>query len=68
MSEQLLHHLELGANVEFAKAVNAEIVASVATTAGTRDANGVWTAVQAKPWRRPVSRLFRHAQRRRRLG
>ena len=36
--------------VEFAKAVNAEIVASVATSAGTRDANGVWTAVQAKPW------------------
>lgn len=36
--------------VDFAKAVNAEIVASVATSAGTRDANGVWTAVQAKPW------------------
>lgn len=36
--------------VDFAKAVNAEIVASVATSAGTRDANGVWTDVQAKPW------------------
>lgn len=36
--------------VDFAKAVDAEIVASVATSAGTRDANGVWTAVQAKPW------------------
>ena len=36
--------------VDFAKAVNADIVASVATSAGTRDANGVWTAVQAKPW------------------
>lgn len=36
--------------VEFAKAVNADIVASVTTSAGTRDANGVWTAVQAKPW------------------
>lgn len=36
--------------VEFAKAVNADIVASVATSAGTRDTNGVWTAIQAKPW------------------
>jgi heparanase 1 len=36
--------------VGFAKAVNAEIVASVATSAGTRDANGVWTPMQAKPW------------------
>src|SRR5436305_1596015 len=36
--------------VDFAKSVNANIVASVATSAGTRDANGVWTPVQAKPW------------------
>lgn len=36
--------------VDFAKAVNADIVASVATSAGTRDANGVWTDAQAKPW------------------
>ncbi|HEY2467091.1 MAG TPA: hypothetical protein VGI45_04500, partial [Terracidiphilus sp.] len=36
--------------VDFSNAVNAEIVASVATSAGTRDANGVWTPVQAKPW------------------
>jgi len=33
--------------VDFAKAVNAEIVASFATGAGTRDAAGVWTAEQA---------------------
>jgi hypothetical protein len=36
--------------IDFAHAVNAEIVASVATSMGTRDAKGVWTPVQAKPW------------------
>ncbi|MFL6449501.1 MAG: hypothetical protein ACJ746_17755 [Bryobacteraceae bacterium] len=36
--------------VNFAHAVNADIVASVATSTGTRDAQGVWTPVQAKPW------------------
>ena len=36
--------------VDFAHAVNADIVASVATSAGTRDASGVWTPKQAKPW------------------
>ena len=33
--------------VDFARAVNAQIVASFATGAGTRDAAGVWTAEQA---------------------
>jgi heparanase len=46
--------------VDFAKAVNAEIVASVATSAGTRDANGVWTAVQAKPWLDYTKRIGGH--------
>jgi heparanase 1 len=34
--------------VDFAHAVGAEIVTSVATSAGTRDANGVWMPTQAK--------------------
>ena len=34
--------------IDFAKAVNAEIVTSFATGAGTRDAAGVWTPVEAK--------------------
>jgi len=34
--------------VDFSKAVNAEIVTSFATSAGTRDAAGVWTPDQAK--------------------
>jgi heparanase 1 len=34
--------------VDFAQAVHAEIVTSVATSDGTRDANGVWTPAQAK--------------------
>ena len=46
--------------VDFAKAVNAEIVASVATSAGTRDANGVWTAVQAKQWFDYTKRIGGH--------
>jgi hypothetical protein len=33
--------------LDFAAAANAEIVASVATSAGTRDANGVWNPTQA---------------------
>jgi hypothetical protein len=33
--------------VDFARAVNAQIVTSFATGAGTRDAAGVWTAAQA---------------------
>lgn len=36
--------------VDFAHAVDADIVASVATSMGTRNADGVWTPVQAKPW------------------
>ena len=36
--------------VDFARAVNAQIVASFATGAGTRDAAGVWTAEQAAGW------------------
>jgi len=34
--------------VDFAKAVNAEIVTSFAISPGVRDANGVWTPVEAK--------------------
>ena len=34
--------------VEFAKAVDANIVVSVATSAGTRDQNGIWKSTQAK--------------------
>jgi heparanase len=34
--------------VDFAHAVGAKIVTSVATSAGTRDADGIWTPAQAK--------------------
>ncbi len=34
--------------IDFSKAVNAEIVTSFAISAGVRDANGVWTPVEAK--------------------
>ena len=34
--------------VEFAKAVDAEIVTSFATSMGTRDAAGTWTPVEVK--------------------
>jgi heparanase 1 len=34
--------------VDFSRAVNADIVTSFAMSAGTRDANGVWTSDQAK--------------------
>ena len=34
--------------VEFARAANAEIVTSMATSVGTRDADGVWTPTQAR--------------------
>ncbi len=34
--------------IDFAKAVHAEIVTSVATSAGTRDAQGLWTGTQAR--------------------
>ncbi len=36
--------------VDFAHAVNAEIVSSVTTSAGVRDSDGVWTSTQAKAW------------------
>ncbi|MGO4515171.1 hypothetical protein AB4Y89_05230 [Terriglobus sp. 2YAB30_2] len=36
--------------VDFTKAVDGEIVASVATSPGTRNAEGIWTADQAKRW------------------
>ena len=36
--------------VDFARAVNADIVTSVATSVGARDMNGVWTSKQAKSW------------------
>ncbi len=34
--------------IEFARAVNAEIITSVATSGGTRDANDLWTSSQAE--------------------
>jgi heparanase len=36
--------------IEFAKAVNAEIVAPFATGSGTRDAAGVWRPAEARRW------------------
>jgi hypothetical protein len=36
--------------IDFAEAVNAEIVTSFAISAGVRDAAGVWTPVEAKPF------------------
>lgn len=36
--------------VDFAHAVNGEIVASVTTSAGVRDPGGVWADTQAKAW------------------
>lgn len=35
--------------IEFARAVNAELVTSFAISAGVRDAAGVWTPLQARP-------------------
>lgn len=46
--------------IDFAHAVNAEIVASVATSVGTRDANGVWTPIQAKHWLDYTKRMGGH--------
>jgi heparanase len=46
--------------VDFAHAVNADIVASVATSTGTRDAQGVWTPVQAKRWFDYTKRIGGH--------
>ena len=46
--------------IDFARTANAEIVASVATSAGTRDANGVWTPIQAKPWFDYTKRIGGH--------
>jgi sugar phosphate isomerase/epimerase len=34
--------------VDFARAVNAELIVSFATSEGTRDAQGVWTSEQAR--------------------
>ena len=36
--------------VDFAKAVHGDIVASVTTSAGVRDKDGVWTPTQAQAW------------------
>ncbi len=36
--------------VDFAKAVDAQIVTSFANSVGTRDASGVWTSDQARRW------------------
>jgi heparanase 1 len=36
--------------IDFAHAVDAKLVTSFATGVGTRDANGVWTPKEARPW------------------
>lgn len=36
--------------IEFAHAVDAKLVTSFSTGVGTRDAHGVWTPKQARPW------------------
>ena len=48
--QNILTRSEWKAVVDFAQAVNAEIVASVTTSAGVRDPGGVWTSTQAKAW------------------
>jgi len=48
--QNILTRSEWKGVIDFAHAVNAEIVASVTTSAGVRDPNGVWTSTQAKAW------------------
>ena len=36
--------------IDFSRVVGADLVTSVATSAGTRDANGIWTPVEARPF------------------
>jgi hypothetical protein len=48
--QNILTRSEWKGVVDFAHAVNAEIVASVTTSAGVRDSGGVWTSTQAKAW------------------
>ena len=48
--QNVLTRSERKAVVDFAQAVNAEIIASVTTSAGVRDSGGVWTSTQAKAW------------------
>lgn len=46
--QNVLTRAEWKSVVDFGRAVDAEIVTSFASSAGTRDANGVWTTAQAK--------------------
>src|SRR5207253_674289 len=46
----ILSHQQWKGVIEFAKAVNAEIVTSFATGAGTRDASGAWKPDEARRW------------------
>jgi hypothetical protein len=48
--QNILTRSEWKGVVDFAHAVNGEIVASVTTSAGARDSGGVWTGTQAKAW------------------
>jgi hypothetical protein len=48
--QNVLTRSEWKAVVDFAHAVNAEIVSSVTTSAGVRDSAGAWTSAQAKAW------------------
>ena len=46
----ILSHQQWKGVIEFAKAVNADIVTSFATGAGTRDASGAWKPDEARRW------------------
>jgi heparanase 1 len=48
--QNILTRSEWKGVVDFAHAVNGEIVASVTTSAGVRDSGGVWTGTQTKAW------------------
>jgi hypothetical protein len=46
----ILTHAQWKGVVDFARAVDAEIVTSMTTSAGARDAAGMWTPAQARRW------------------
>jgi heparanase 1 len=46
--------------IDFSHATGTEIVTSVATSIGTRDASGVWTPTQAKAWLDYTKRIGGH--------
>jgi len=48
--QNVLTRAEWKGVIDFASATNGALVASVTTSAGVRDADGVWTSGQAKAW------------------